>query len=171
MTDEPTTIVLLLLPDVATARRAAHDLREADAEGRLHAEDWLIVEHRNGKLHLHRRAATRPATGFAGGALLGGVAGLLLGAVVAPALIVGTLGAVAASLTERGLPKDVVEQVGAALGDGQAALFVLADANSARIIGAETFANSTVATWELHPDDAAAVTEVAAEVAATVEAP
>lgn len=170
MPDEPTTIVLLLLPDLTTAKRAAHDLSDADADGRFHVEDWVVAEHRDGQVHLHRRAADRPLTGFAGGALLGGVAGLLLGAVVAPALIMGAMGATAAALTERGLPKQALDQVAVALGDGQAALFVLTDENSARIISAETFANSTVATWELHPDDAAAVAEVAAEVAETVEA-
>jgi uncharacterized membrane protein len=170
MNQPASTVVVLVLADPATASRAAHDLQDAADSGRFRADDWVVVEHHDGRVRRHHRSSSRPAAGFVGGALLGGVAGLMVGAVVAPAIVVGSAAAVLTKLTERGIPRADMERIGGALRDGQAALFVLTDANSADLIRRETFAASTVDTYQLHPDDAAAVAEVADEIAAIIDA-
>ncbi len=162
------SVVVLLLPDVATARRAADDIHAASSEGRFAAHDMVIVENVGGRMRLHHASAHKPLTSFAGGALLGGLCGVVFGTVVAPALLVGSAAAAATALTERSIPRPALEQIGAALTGGHAALFVLTDPNSAQMIRDETFANSTVPAFDLHPDDETAVAEVADEVVAAL---
>jgi uncharacterized membrane protein len=169
MTARPaTTVVVLLLPDLRTARGAADAVHEATVEGRFAAEDVVIVEHEHGRVRLHHGTASRPLTSFAGGALLGGLAGLLVGSVVAPALLLGSAAAVITKLSDRSIPKPAIEALGEALREGQVALLVLTDTSSARMIADETFANSTVSVFELHPEDAASVAAVADEIAVVI---
>ncbi len=168
---EPNELVVLVLPSLVVAEGAAERLRAAVYEGRFRASDWVIAEHVDGKVRLHHRKESGAARGFGEGALLGGIAGLLIGSVLAPALIVGAVGAAVVSLHRGGIPKEAMEEIGAAVADGEAALFVLTDANSARIITRETFAAGTVRTFTIAATDAAAVNNAAGEIAAAVEIP
>ncbi len=165
----PSELVVLLLPNLDVAKGAADRLRVAVYEGRFGASDWVIAEHADGKVRLHHTKESGTARGFGEGALLGGLAGILVGSVLAPALAVGAVGAAVTSLHRGGIPKDAMEEIGAAVADGEAALFILADPNSARIIARETFASSTVRTFTIDATDAAAVSRAATEVAAAVE--
>jgi uncharacterized membrane protein len=156
-------VVVLVLRDAATAIRAGNDIGEAVGQGRFDVSDWLVVENAGGKLKLHRRMEESPATGFAGGAILGALAGLAFGAVVVPALIAGTAAGVAAARNDHGFPRSAIEAIGGALHRGEAALLVLADANSAGMIHQETFQASTLQVFELDVRDPDAVASLAAE--------
>jgi uncharacterized membrane protein len=166
---DPTELVVLLLPNLDVAKGAADRLRTAVYEGRFGATDWVIAEHADGKVQLHHTKESGTARGFGEGALVGGLAGILIGSVLAPALVAGAVGAAIASLHRGGIPEGAMKEIGAAVADGEAALFVLTDPNSARIITRETFATSTVRTFSIDATDAAAVSEAAIEVAAAVE--
>lgn len=161
------TVVVLLLPDLATAERAADDVRTSVYEGRIDAQDWVIAEHTDGKVRLHHNKERGAARGFGAGAVLGGLAGIFIGAVVGPALLAGAAGAALTKLHHGGISSSVTDDIGAALAEGRAGLFILTDANSARIITAQTFANSHIHTFTLSPDDAAAIEAAAADIAAT----
>jgi uncharacterized membrane protein len=168
---ESNELVVFVLPSLVVAEGAADRLRTAVYEGRFGASDWVIAEHVDGKVRLHHRKESGAARGFGEGAVLGGIAGLLIGSVLAPALIVGAAGAAAMSLYRGGIPKEAMEEIGAAVADGETALFILTDANSARIITSETFASSTVRTFTIDAVDGAAVRDAAGEIAAAVETP
>ena len=62
------TVVVLLLPDLATAERAADDVRTSVYEGRIDAQDWVIAEHTDGKVRLHHNKERGAARGFGAGA-------------------------------------------------------------------------------------------------------
>jgi len=164
-------MVVLLLPDLLTAKHASEELRAAVYEGRIRAADWVIAEHIDGKVRLHHMKESGAARGFGEGALLGGIAGLVIGSVLAPALVVGAVGAAAASLHRGGLPKQAMDEIGGAVADGHTALIILTDPNSARIVTDETFTNSTVRTFTIDPRDTAAVHDAATEITESFEEP
>lgn len=168
---DPSELVVLLLPNLDVAKGAAERLRVAVYEGRFGASDWVIAEHADGKVRLHHTRESGTARGFGEGALLGGLAGIFIGSVLAPALVAGAVGAAVASLHRGGIPEVAMKEIGAAVADGETALFILTDPNSARIITRETFATSTVRTFTIDASDAAAVSDAATEVAAAVETP
>jgi uncharacterized membrane protein len=169
--DQPTELVVLLLPNLDVAKGAADRLRAAVYEGRFGAADWVIAEHADGKVRLHHTKEAGTARGFGEGALVGGLAGILVGSVIAPALVAGAIGAAVASLHRGGIPEGAMKEIGAAVADGETALVILTDPNSARIITRETFATSTMRTFTIDATDAAAVSEAARAIAAIVETP
>ena len=144
MEPTPNTVVVMVLPDLAAARQAGHDVRSAVGEGRFAASDVVIATHENGKVHLHHVTPNGTLMSFTGGAVLGGLAGLVVGSVLVPALALGSAAAVITKLSEHSVPKESMETLGAALTDGKAALFVLTDPSSARIIEDETQAASDI---------------------------
>lgn len=159
---EGSHVVILVLPSLRLAEAAAMEVHAATTEGRFRTEAMAIVERRGSQLRFHHPGASAPLTSFAGGALLGGLGGLVFGAVLAPALVVGGAAAAVTALSERSISKDELRTVGEALGDGQAALFVLADRTGAGIVADETLsATSRVWVFELHPEDRAALADVA----------
>lgn len=159
------TVVVMVLSDRATAEKAALDVRAAATEGRFDVADVVVATHDDGKVQIHHMTPNGPITSFIGGALLGGLAGVVLGAVLVPALAVGSVAAIVTDLSERSIPKEAMESIGAALRDGKAALFVLTDPSSARIIQGETEANSDLTVYGLHPADSQAVAAAADDIA------
>lgn len=162
--NDATEVVVLLLPDLVTAWRAREDLFAAHGAGRFGFTDLVVVDHQDGRVRLHQSGHGGPVAGAAAGSLLGALAGVFLGSVVAPALLGGAVGGVLAGLRDRGLRDEDVRRIGTGLVDGEAAVLVLADPVSARIIADEVAAVGTVRHFELHADDAAAVRSVAAQV-------
>jgi uncharacterized membrane protein len=110
-----------------------------------------------------------PLTGFAGGAILGALAGIAFGTIVAPAVIAGTLAGAAVARNDHGFPRPAIEKIGHALARGEAALLVLTDANSARIVHQETFQASTVEVFELDLRAPSAIDDLAGELRHLIE--
>src|SRR3954451_22587858 len=71
------TLVAIAYPDAATAEQVRAELVQATKEHILQLEDAVVVEHRSdGKIKLHQ-AVSPSGAGAAGGAMWGGLIGLL----------------------------------------------------------------------------------------------
>src|SRR4051794_20008250 len=69
-------LVAIAYPDVSTARRVATRVGEAQKAHLIELDDMVVVEKRgDGKIKLHQPSLT--GTGAAGGALWGGLIGLI----------------------------------------------------------------------------------------------
>ena len=118
-------LAAIAYPDLATAERARDELVQFAAEGRAHLEDAVVVERTaDGEIQLHQfkhSAAKGVAKGAAGGALIGllFLAPLLGMAVGAAGVALGT------KLTDEGVNDNFLEDLGARLVPGAAALIVL----------------------------------------------
>ncbi len=119
------TLVAVAYPDVATAQRVRQELVEAAKEHLVQLEDAVVVEHQSeGKVKLHQAVGTTGA-GAAGGALWGGLIGLLFLAPLLGMAVGAASGAVAGKLTDIGVNDSFMKDLGARLDAGGAALIVL----------------------------------------------
>ena len=124
------TLVAVSYPDVDTAQRVRSELVQATKEHLLELEDAVVVEHRaDGKIKLHQ-AMSPTGAGAAGGALWGGLIGLIFLAPLFGMAIGAASGAVAGKLTDVGVNDDFMKTLGAKLDQGGAALIVLGRAQS-----------------------------------------
>ncbi|HET8819942.1 MAG TPA: DUF1269 domain-containing protein [Thermoleophilaceae bacterium] len=118
-------LIAVAYDDVGTARNVLGTLNELGIEHAIALDDAVIVEHRpDGKLKLHQ--TTKPgAVGAAGGALWGGVIGLLfLAPFLGMAVGAATGGAIGAA-SDIGVDDQFMKQLGEELTPGSAALIVL----------------------------------------------
>ncbi len=112
-------------PHFATAERLRQELIEATKEHLVQLEDAVIVEHReDGKIKLHQVMSTTGA-GAAGGAMWGGLIGLLFLAPLVGMAVGAASGAAAGKMTDLGVDDNFVKDLGARLQPGSAALIVL----------------------------------------------
>ena len=119
------TLVAIAYPDMSTAEKVRQELIQANKEHLVQLEDAVIVEHQHdGKIKLHQAMGTTGA-GAAGGALWGGVIGLLFLAPLVGMAIGAASGAVAGKFTDVGVDDDFMKQLGASLPTGGAALIAL----------------------------------------------
>jgi uncharacterized membrane protein len=124
------TLVAIAYPDAETAERVRGELVQATKEHLLQLEDAVVVEHRpDGKIKLHQAMSTSGA-GAAGGALWGGLIGLLFLAPLFGMAIGAASGAVAGKLTDAGVNDDFMKQLGAKVPAGSAALIALGQAGA-----------------------------------------
>jgi uncharacterized membrane protein len=124
------TLVAIAYPDADTAERVRTELVQATKEHLLQLEDAVVVEHRpDGKIKLHQAISTGGA-GAAGGALWGGLIGLLFLAPLFGMAIGAASGAVAGKLTDAGVNDDFMKQLGAKVPAGSAALIALGRAGA-----------------------------------------
>jgi uncharacterized membrane protein len=124
------TLVAIAYPDAETAERVRTELVQATKEHLLQLEDAVVVEHRpDGKIKLHQ-AMSPAGAGAAGGALWGGLIGLIFLAPLFGMAIGAASGAVAGKLTDVGVNDDFMKNLGAKLGPGAAALIVLGRAEA-----------------------------------------
>ena len=121
-------LVAVAYPDEATAREVGQTLMELQKEHSIELEDLAIaVRQDDGKIKL-RQTFKPAATGATGGALWGGLIGLigliffmpLLGAAIG-----GATGAAAGAATDVGVDDNFMKDLGAKLQPGGAAVFVL----------------------------------------------
>jgi uncharacterized membrane protein len=118
-------LIAVAYPDVATAERVRGVLVEATKEHLMSLEDAVVVEHReDGKIKLHQSISTTGA-GAAGGALWGGLIGLIFLAPLFGMAIGAASGAAAGALTDVGADDSFMKELGARLQPGGAALIVL----------------------------------------------
>jgi uncharacterized membrane protein len=119
------TLIAIAYPDRDTAERARSELVSATREHLLELHDAVVVvRDADGKVKLHQ--AVNPAgAGAAGGALWGGLIGLLFLAPLFGMAIGAASGALAGKLSDVGINDDFMKDLGAKLEPGGAALIAL----------------------------------------------
>src|SRR3954470_23978391 len=119
------TLVAIAYPNTATADQVRAELVQATKEHLLKLEDAVVVEHRqDGKIKLHQGVGLTGA-GAAGGALWGGLIGLLFLAPLFGMAIGAATGAAAGKMTDVGVNDDLMKQIGAKTPPGAAVLILL----------------------------------------------
>jgi uncharacterized membrane protein len=119
------TLVAIAYPDMATAEAVRQELIQASKEHLVRLEDAVVVEHQpDGKIKLHQAMGTTGA-GAAGGALWGGLIGLIFLAPLFGMAVGAATGAIAGKMTDVGVNDDFIKNLGARLQAGGAALIVL----------------------------------------------
>lgn len=124
------TLIAIAYPDAATAERVRAELIQATKEHLLTLEDAVVVEHQaDGKIKLHQ-AMSLAGAGAAGGAMWGGLIGLLFLAPLFGMAIGAATGAVAGKMTDAGVDDNLVKTLGANMPPGGAALIALGKAGA-----------------------------------------
>jgi uncharacterized membrane protein len=119
------TLVAVAYPDLGTAEQVRGELVQATKERFLSLEDAVLVEHRSdGKIKLHQAMSTSGA-GAAGGALWGGLIGLIFLAPLFGMAVGAASGALAGKATDAGVNDRFMKDLGEALPPGGAALIAL----------------------------------------------
>lgn len=131
-------LVIVAVPSRAVGMEALDRLRAAEDEGRLDVEDAaLVYRDADRSLKLHQ---TRDA-GAGVGAMRGGLVGLAVGIIAAPAVVLAAaagagVGALAAKWRDHGIDNAMLERLGDLLEGREAAVVVLADEASADLLTA-----------------------------------
>jgi len=124
------TLVAIAYPDADTADRVRAELVQATKEQLLALDDIAVVEHRaDGKVKL-RAGTSLVGAGAAGGALWGGLIGLLFLAPLFGMAIGAATGAAAGKMTDVGVDDTFMKELGSRLGPGAAAVILLGRAGS-----------------------------------------
>ena len=124
------TLVAIAYPDADTAERVRTELVQMTKEHLLQLDDAVVVEHQpNGKIKLHQAISTSGA-GAAGGALWGGLIGLLFLAPLFGMAIGAASGAVMGKVTDVGVDDNFMKELGAKTPPGGAALIMLGRAEA-----------------------------------------
>jgi uncharacterized membrane protein len=119
------TLIAVAYPDVATAEQVRQELVEAAREHLAELQDAVVVEHEpGGKIKL-RQARSATGAGAAGGALWGGLIGLLFLAPLLGMAVGAASGALGGKMADLGVDDDFMKNLGAKLQPGTAALIVL----------------------------------------------
>ena len=119
------TLIAVAYPDLATAEKVRALLGDLQKQKLIQLEDAVVVERKeDGKVKLHQAVSTTGAAA-AGGALWGGLIGLLFFMPLLGAAIGGATGAAVGASQDFGVDDDFMRKVGAGLVPGAAALFVL----------------------------------------------
>jgi uncharacterized membrane protein len=118
-------LVAIAYPDFDTAERVRQELIQATKEHLVKLDDAVVVECQpDGKIKLHQAVSTTGA-GAAGGALWGGLIGLLFLAPLVGMAVGAASGALAGKLTDTGVNDQFMKDLGAKLQPGNAALIAL----------------------------------------------
>ncbi|MEU6380820.1 DUF1269 domain-containing protein [Streptomyces sp. NPDC046909] len=111
--------------DLATANQVREKLLELTKQHLVELEDVVVVERRDdGKIKLHQ-AVNHTTMGAAGGALWGGVIGLLFLAPLLGAAVGAAAGAAGGAVTDTGINDNFMKDLSQNLRPGAAALFAL----------------------------------------------
>jgi uncharacterized membrane protein len=117
-------LVAIAYPDLATAREVTSNMGEAQKAHVIELEDLAIVEHRqDGKIKLHQPSLA--GVGAAGGALWGGLIGLIFLAPMVGMAIGAASGAAAGALSDTGVDDKFMKELGTKLQPGGAAVIAL----------------------------------------------
>jgi uncharacterized membrane protein len=119
------TLIAIAYPDRDTAEQVRQELVRATKEHLLRLEDAVIVEHEHGgKVKLHQAMGTTGA-GAAGGALWGGLIGLIFLAPLLGMAVGAASGAIGGKMADVGVNDDFMKDLGERLQPGSVALIVL----------------------------------------------
>jgi uncharacterized membrane protein len=117
-------LVAIAYDDLDQAKEVMHTLGELVKEHSLTLEDAVIVEHReDGKMKLHQPSLA--GTGAAGGALWGGLIGLLFLVPLFGMAMGAATGAAVGAAADTGIDDQFMKKLGDELPVGGAAVFVL----------------------------------------------
>src|SRR4051794_9390878 len=118
-------LIAVAYPDVNTATSVADELRQLMKEQSIVLDDMVVVERRaDGKVKLHQ-AGSPAAVGAAGGALWGGLIGLIFLVPLFGLAIGAATGAAAGALTDAGVDDKFMKELGTKLQPGGAAVIAL----------------------------------------------
>jgi uncharacterized membrane protein len=124
------TLIAIAYPDRDTAERVRGELVQATKEHLLRLDDAVVVVHGpDGKIKLHQ-AMSPSGAGAAGGALWGGLIGLLFLAPLFGMAIGAATGALAGKMADVGVNDNFMKELGAKLPPGGAALIALGEAGA-----------------------------------------
>jgi uncharacterized membrane protein len=119
------TLIAIAYPDAETAEKVRAELVQATKEKLVELQDAVVVEHQaDGKIKLHQAVSTTGA-GAAGGAMWGGLIGLLFLAPLFGMALGAASGAIAGKATDVGVDDDFMKTLGEKLEPGGAALIAL----------------------------------------------
>src|SRR5215210_8582231 len=105
------TLLAIAYPDPETADRVRKELIQATKERLVQLEDAVVVEHRpDGKIKLHQAMSTA-GTGAAGGAVWGGLIGLIFLAPLVGMAIGAAAGGTARAVSDAGLADNFLKQL------------------------------------------------------------
>jgi uncharacterized membrane protein len=117
-------LIAVAYPDLSTARQVASNIGEAQKAHLIELDDMVIVEHReNGKIKLHQPSLA--GAGAAGGALWGGLIGLLFLVPLFGMAVGAATGAAVGAASDSGVDDQFMKDLGAKLQQGGAAVIVL----------------------------------------------
>jgi uncharacterized membrane protein len=117
-------LVAIAYDDLDQAKQVMGTLDELVKEHSLTLEDAVIVEHRSGgKMKLHQPSLA--GAGAAGGALWGGLIGLIFLMPVFGMAVGAATGAAAGAASDTGIDDKFMKELGSKLPEGGAAVFVL----------------------------------------------
>jgi uncharacterized membrane protein len=123
-------LIAVAYPDVATADQVRRELVGATKEHLMSLQDAVVVEHRSdGKIKLHQAMSTAGA-GAAGGAMWGGLIGLIFLAPLVGMAIGAASGGAAGAMSDVGVDDKFMKELGARLEPGGAALIMLGRAEA-----------------------------------------
>jgi uncharacterized membrane protein len=149
-------LVAIAYPDLDTARQVAANLDEAQKARLITLDDEVIVERQaDGKVKLHQ--ASLAGAGAAGGALWGGLIGLIFLVPLFGMAIGAATGAVAGKLTDTGVDDQFMKKLGSELDEGKAALILLVRDVTADKVLPEIKIPGTVIQTSLSNEDEAAL--------------
>ena len=124
------TLIAIAYPDRDTAEQVRQELIRATKEHLVRLEDAVVVEHQHdGKIKLHQAMNTTGA-GAAGGAMWGGLIGLLFLAPLLGMAVGAASGALGGKLADAGVADDFLKDLGARLQPGGAALIALGSSDA-----------------------------------------
>jgi uncharacterized membrane protein len=117
-------LVAIAYDDLGTAQQVVSNLGRAQAAHEIELDDLVIVERRgDGKVKLHQPSMA--GAGAAGGALWGGLIGLIFLMPLFGMAIGAATGAATGALTDVGVDDNFMKDLGAKLQPGGAAVIVL----------------------------------------------
>lgn len=117
-------LVAIAYKDVPTAQQVAGNLGEAIKSHDIELEDLVIVERKeDGKVKLHQPSAV--GIGAAGGALWGGLIGLIFFVPLFGLALGAAAGAAGGAMADHGVDDDFMKKLGEELQPGSAALILL----------------------------------------------
>ena len=123
-------LIAIAYPDEATAHEVAATLRELQKEQTIQVDDLAIaVRNDDGKMKLKQSVSTSGA-GAAGGALWGGLIGLIFLAPLLGMAIGGAAGAAGGAMADYGIDNKFMKELADRVPGGGAVLFVLVRAST-----------------------------------------
>jgi len=119
------TLIAIGYPDAETAEKVRQELVQATKEHLVKLEDAVVVLHgEDGKIKLDQAVSTTGA-GAAGGALWGGLIGLIFLAPLLGMAVGAASGALGGKMADVGVNDNFMKELGAQLQPGAAALIAL----------------------------------------------
>jgi uncharacterized membrane protein len=128
-------LIVLGFKDTSKADEVVPQLEALREEALIQLADWArVIRQEDGRLEV-RQAENTTAAGAAGGALLGGLIGLLFLMPLAGIAVGAAAGAVVGHFTDYGISDEFIKDVGNSLTPGTSALFLyIVEATTDRVI-------------------------------------